>query len=90
MSMAQTIAEVCNRHRISVKDFYGPSRCQRFVLARWEAVYTLRQIRFYGPDGPGTGPHRYSYGVIARQMRRDPSTIRHAYAQMKRRLAETQ
>ena len=80
--MTDIVEEVCKQHRVRRNEFYGPRRTRHLVLARWEAVYRMRQIV------DKAGRPVFTFGRIAQHLRRDPSTIRHALTQYRNHLAE--
>ncbi len=71
----QKARHISDKHRISVEEMLGDSRCKRFVRARQELFYVLVK------------KHGWALSEVGRQARRDHTTIYHGVCRHAKLLA---
>jgi len=70
VSMTSIVARVAAAHRLPVADLMGRNKSRRYVLARHEAMWRIRQVTW----ADGVTP-RYTLPQIGRYFDRDHTTV---------------
>lgn len=81
-NMREIVAQVSNEYQIDTPDLLGRSKIRRIVIARYDAMWRMRQIK------RDNGRNRYSYCQIGNLFDRDHTTVIHGERRHKKLMEE--
>jgi chromosomal replication initiation ATPase DnaA len=82
VTMAQIIKAVAEKYMVSVEELEGPSRQERLIIPRHEAIWLMRQRKL------ADGRFRWSYPMIGRRLGgRDHTTAINGFRRHEERMA---